>query len=506
MRKNIFFSCVIPAYNEEGRVGNVVKIVKSHPLIKEVIVVSDGSTDRTVFEAKISGADKVIDLRKNLGKGGAVFVGAQEAKSKYLILLDADLINLTIEHLNSLVNPIINNEAEMTIGVLADDTNQRFFPILSGQRSLPKEIILNNPQIKKSRFQLELLLTQLAKENNYRIVFINLTNLGHIKKRSKYQFWIAINKYLDSFYSLFNFYLKKSWLYLGLILLFFLNFYPYRKISSDLGLINPPSADDRILVVVAHPDDETIGLGGYLAQAVKNGAKVKIVIVTSGEGNKYFAYLEEKNLFSKEKFIYEEEVRMKEAKTALKTLGIQPEDIIFLGFPDRALIKLLKKNWTEKYVSPFTLQDKPLFQNKYNSNSYYSGEELYRILRNIILEFRPTKIFTHSLFDKHTDHQAVNYFVGIALYETYFPKENIFTFLVHYHNFSKPWLLSKNSSLYPPNDLQSFHWLIFPLTDELIDQKEKAIKEYKSQLKSPYLNLLLKSFIRKNELFYQGLD
>ncbi|GIW66721.1 MAG: hypothetical protein KatS3mg095_0619 [Candidatus Parcubacteria bacterium] len=506
MKKKITFSCLIPAYNEEGRVGAVVKVAKSHPLVKEVIVISDGSVDKTAFEAKINGADKVIELKKNLGKGGAIFIGAKESKSNYLILLDADLVNLKTEHIDNLINPIIDNKAEMTIGVLANDPNQKIFPILSGQRALPRKIILDNPQIKKSRFQLELLLTQLAKENGYRIIFIDLIGLSHIKKRSKYRFWIAIYKYIESFYSFFVFYLKRLWLYLGLTLLIFLIFYPQRKTFSDLDIITSPNMNDRILVIVAHPDDETIGLGGYLSQAVKNGSQVKVVIVTNGEGNKYYAYFGENKFFSKEKFIYEEQIRMKEALAALKTFNIQSEDIIFLGFPDRGLINLLSKNWFEKYVSPFTHQDKPLFENKYNLNSYYSGEELVRILRNIIFEFKPTKLFTHSLFDQHPDHQAVNHFTNIALSQTHLNKENIYTFLVHYHNFSNPWELSKNKSLLPPSNLQSRHWLVFPLTDELIILKEKAINEYKSQLKSPYLNLLLKSFIRKNELFYQGLN
>lgn len=505
------FSCVIPAYNEEGRIGNVVKVIKSYPLIEEVIVVSDGSIDRTAEEAKLAGADKVISLKKNFGKGGAVFIGAEIARTEFIVLLDADLTNLSHQHLDLLIAPIINKTADMTIGVLVDDVNQRLFPAISGQRVLKKEIILNNPQLKNSRFQLELLLNQYVRENDYRTVFVNLSGLGHIKKRSKYNRWIAFLKYIDSFSSFLVFYLKKSYLGLIIIILSYLVFYPLRHTFSDLDILSQPLASDRILFIVAHPDDETIGGGGYLAQAIKNGANVKVIIVTNGEGNKYYAYVSElgvdyKKIFSKDKFINEAEVRLKESLDALITIGLDPENIIFLDFPDRGLSKLLRQNWNSPYVSPFTLTDRPLFKNKYNENLTYSGQNLEEVLRKIIVDFNPTKIFTHSSFDKHPDHQSVNQFVGLALRESNFPPKNIYTFLVHYNNFSRILKLSKKENLLPPKDLQSKHWLIFELNDEVLKVKEEAINKYQSQLKSPYLNLLLKSFLRKNELFHQGLD
>lgn len=507
----IKFSCIIPAYNEEGRVGNVVKIAKSYPLIEEVIVVSDGSIDKTVKEARLAGADKVIDLKKNLGKGGAVFVGAEIAKTDFVILLDADLINLSHQHLDLLTKPIINKVANMTIGVLVDDINQKIFPAISGQRVVKKKMILKNPQLKKSRFQLELLLNQYAKKKTYRVVFVNLRNLGHIKKRSKYNKWIAILKYLDSFFSFFIFYFKKSWLGLAVIIFSYLIFFPSKHTFSDLDILPLSSVNERILFIVAHPDDEIIGGGGYLAQAIKNGTQVKIVIVTNGEGNKYYAYMSElgidyKKIFSKDKFINEAKIRMQESIDALTTIGLSLEDIIFLDFPDRSLDNLLNQNWNVAYFSPFTLKNKPIFKNNYNKNLTYKGQDLEEILRKIIIDFRPTKIFTHSSFDKHSDHRAVNQFVGLALQKNNFLPKEIYTFLIHYNNFSKPLKLSFEESLLPPKDFQNRHWLVFHLDEESLKIKEKAINKYQSQLKNPYLNIFLKSFLRKNELFHKGLD
>ena len=72
---------IVPAYNEEKNIYKVVKDIKYFNPNVDIVVVNDGSTDDTYFEAKRAGA-KVIDLKYNLGIGGAVQTGYIYALNK----------------------------------------------------------------------------------------------------------------------------------------------------------------------------------------------------------------------------------------------------------------------------------------------------------------------------------------------------------------------------------------------------------------------------------------
>ena len=83
---------IIPAYNEQGSIGAVVENIRSHVIDADILVVNDGSQDRTARTARESGA-MVISLPYNMGIGTAVQSGFLFAKEKgyhFVVQVDGD--------------------------------------------------------------------------------------------------------------------------------------------------------------------------------------------------------------------------------------------------------------------------------------------------------------------------------------------------------------------------------------------------------------------------------
>ncbi|WP_042680028.1 glycosyltransferase family 2 protein [Thermococcus paralvinellae] len=105
-------SVIIPAYNEEKRIGKVLQ--RMPEFVDEVIVVDDGSKDRTSEVARKFGV-KVIRLEQNQGKGKAMSEGIKAASGDIIVFIDADGQHRP-EEIIKLVEPIVNGEADFVIG------------------------------------------------------------------------------------------------------------------------------------------------------------------------------------------------------------------------------------------------------------------------------------------------------------------------------------------------------------------------------------------------------
>ncbi len=106
---------VIPAYNEAGHVGDVVRATKA--FVDEVVVVDDGSRDATAREATEAGA-RVYRHLINRGLGGGIATGLRAALSlgaDIIVTLDADGQHLPGE-IGDVVMPIVRGEADFVIG------------------------------------------------------------------------------------------------------------------------------------------------------------------------------------------------------------------------------------------------------------------------------------------------------------------------------------------------------------------------------------------------------
>ena len=83
---------IVPAYNEEGSIATVVENIRRHVTKADILVVDDGSQDRTARKARESGA-MVISLPYNMGIGGAVqsgFLFAKEKGYNFAVQVDGD--------------------------------------------------------------------------------------------------------------------------------------------------------------------------------------------------------------------------------------------------------------------------------------------------------------------------------------------------------------------------------------------------------------------------------
>ena len=82
-------SIVIPAFNEAGAIGAVVRDLEDAARWHEILVVDDGSTDQTGSEAATAGA-RVIRHPYNKGNGAAVKTGIRHATGAFVLIIDAD--------------------------------------------------------------------------------------------------------------------------------------------------------------------------------------------------------------------------------------------------------------------------------------------------------------------------------------------------------------------------------------------------------------------------------
>ena len=110
-------SVIIPAYNEAGTIGTVLRRVLESPVEKEVVVVDDGSTDGTageVEEFREAGV-RLVRHGRNRGKGAALRTGFDAARGRIILIQDADL-EYDPENYVALLKPLMDGRADVVYG------------------------------------------------------------------------------------------------------------------------------------------------------------------------------------------------------------------------------------------------------------------------------------------------------------------------------------------------------------------------------------------------------
>ena len=110
-------SVIIPCYNEEGTIASLIAMVQASPWVQEIIVVDDGSQDksREILEAISDPQVRVIMHTVNQGKGAALRTGFSHATSEFVIVQDADLEYDPSEY-PLVLEPLLDNRADVVFG------------------------------------------------------------------------------------------------------------------------------------------------------------------------------------------------------------------------------------------------------------------------------------------------------------------------------------------------------------------------------------------------------
>ena len=109
-------SVVIPVYNEEKSIKNVIDRIPNHQRY-EIILVDDGSTDKSFEKVKVikNRYIKVVKHKSNKGYGAAILTGIKSATGDIIVTMDSDGQHCP-EEIQKLIKPIINKQADMVIG------------------------------------------------------------------------------------------------------------------------------------------------------------------------------------------------------------------------------------------------------------------------------------------------------------------------------------------------------------------------------------------------------
>jgi len=186
---NKLISVVIAAYNEEPRIARVLKVVEHHPLINEVIVVNDGSADKTSDVVKRYHV-KLIENTKNMGKTLSVKRGIEAAKNDLIMLLDADLIGLNSDSITKLAKPVLDNKVDWTLSLRKNSVGfMRLAKMdwISGERLVPKVLLMDKriwsrPDVS---YGLETLMNKTLLEKNTTFCSVYLPSVTITPKAKK---------------------------------------------------------------------------------------------------------------------------------------------------------------------------------------------------------------------------------------------------------------------------------------------------------------------------------
>ena len=225
-----------------------------------------------------------------------------------------------------------------------------------------------------------------------------------------------------------------------------------KNLFDKLSSVPLPDSEHRLLVLVPHPDDESLALGGYLYMCRQAGAAVRLILVSDGN---------RRGLHDR---------RSREFSAATRNLGIADDDLRLWGYPDGRLSE--------------------------------HRQEITAKLAQEIRDYRPEMLIYSHPHDRHYDHAILGMIAEQVLAAEPRPEIKPYAYLTHFKYYPRPVLLARHRYLLPPraNGDNNERWEKVNLSPDAQRAKLAALKQHRSQLRNPFLLPLFISLYRENEL------
>jgi LmbE family N-acetylglucosaminyl deacetylase len=259
-------------------------------------------------------------------------------------------------------------------------------------------------------------------------------------------------------------------------------------------------AQTSLLVVAPHPDDETLCCAGVIQRVVRAGGRVSVVWVTSGDASELDLLLIEKSLFANPAKARDLAARrMREARTATARLGVPAAGQLFLGYPDRGVLRLLTDHRATPYTSGFTGAAAVPYPAALFPGHPYTGESLERDFAAVLEQVHPTLILAPSPRDSHPDHRAAG-LLTIAVSTRRGVLPGVRYWIVHGgEGWPSPRGLLPGVPLTPAPRSRAVALAVFALEPAEEDRMLEALRAYDTQMRT--LAPFLLAFVRSTELF-----
>lgn len=277
-------------------------------------------------------------------------------------------------------------------------------------------------------------------------------------------------------------------------------YYQWRFTPVVAALPSAPAftAQDRVLVISPHPDDESLCCAGMIQQIHAAGAQVFIIWLTSGDGFELDALLHDPVARVPAASQRLATTRMGEAKAAATVLNIPSERLFFLGYPDGGLGHMLLDYYDTPYTSRYTGLNEVSYGGTLSLGKAYTGQNLVADVTAVIEQVKPNVVLAPPPRDRHPDHSATGD-LTLRLFSERGELDKLSWWLVHGGlEYPLPKGFHPTLPLYPAPRGAGLNWQRVDLSEEQVETKWQAVRSYKTQLE--ILERFMEAFVRRNEL------